>query len=59
MSAVPGDFMNRPVKRDEESRVHQQSDADDSGGAWWQWLAIGLLVGCWLAEATWCMERGY
>jgi hypothetical protein len=28
-------------------------------GTYWQWLAIGILVGCWLAEATWCIDRGF
>jgi len=57
MSAVPEDFMGRPVKREDEPRTHHESE--DSGGALWQWLAIGVLVGCWLAEATWCIEGGY
>jgi hypothetical protein len=51
--------MNHAVKRDEESRSAKESAASDSGGTFWQWLAIGLLVGCWLAEATWCIEAGY
>lgn len=58
MSAVPGHFMNRPAKRDAESRVEQESAAGESDGTFWQWLAIGLLVGCWLAEAAWCIEGG-
>jgi len=25
----------------------------------WQWLAIGVLVCCWIAEASLCAERGF
>jgi len=57
MSAVPEDFMQQPAKREEPPRAHQE--AEDSGGTFWQWLAIGLLLGCWLAEAAWCIEGGY
>jgi hypothetical protein len=51
--------MNHPAKPDPEPRTHGESSPEDSGGTFWQWLAIGLLVGCWLAEATWCIEGGY
>ena len=25
----------------------------------WQWFALGVLVFCWIAEATMCAERGF
>jgi hypothetical protein len=34
-------------------------DSDAPRTIFWQWLAIGVLVGCWLAEATWCIDRGF
>jgi hypothetical protein len=57
VSAVPGEIMCQRVKREEPPCAHPESE--DSGGTLWQWLAIGLLLGCWLAEATWCIEGGY
>lgn len=56
MSAVPEEFMRDPAKPGDASR--QEQAAEDSGGTFWQWLAIGVLVGCWLAEAAWCIEHG-
>jgi hypothetical protein len=25
----------------------------------WQWVAVGLLVLCWIAEAVMCADRGF
>lgn len=25
----------------------------------WQWFAVGVLLVCWIAEATLCAERGF
>jgi hypothetical protein len=38
------------------SLVPEAAKQDDSTGSLWQWLAIGILLGCWLAEAAWCIE---
>ena len=27
--------------------------------AFWHWFAVGVLVFCWIAEATMCAERGF
>ena len=54
MSATPEDFMQDPAKRRDQPPAHE-----DAGSSLWQWLAIGVLVGCWLAEATWCIDRGF
>jgi len=27
--------------------------------AFWQWFAVGVLVFCWVAEATLCAQRGF
>jgi hypothetical protein len=32
---------------------------DRSVQAFWQWLAIGVLAFCWLAEASLCAVRGF
>jgi hypothetical protein len=47
MSAVPGDFMREPA--DERDTTRPEDESRTSG---WQWLAIGVLLACWVAEAT-------
>jgi hypothetical protein len=32
---------------------------DERGSPLWHWLAIGILVICWIAEASMCAERGF
>jgi hypothetical protein len=62
MSAVPEDFMRGSTKSREGGSApveRPDPESEDSGGSFWQWLAIGVLIGCWLAEATWCMENGF
>lgn len=39
-------------------RETQDEEPGESAGSAWQWLAIGILLGCWLAEAAWCLEYG-
>ena len=41
------------------STADQKPAAEDDSSNLWQWLAIGVLIGCWLAEATWCIDRGF
>jgi hypothetical protein len=51
MSAVPEQLM---------SKQPQNPDPEDKAAdTFWQWFAIGVLVFCWLAEATMCAERGF
>lgn len=55
MSAVPGDFMREPADQRDSTRPDnpsRQSATDESRSGWWQWLAIGVLLACWLAEAN-------
>ena len=53
--------MRETAKRAEPriSATDQKQVAEDGGGTFWQWLAIGVLIGCWLAEAAWCIDRGF
>jgi hypothetical protein len=61
VSAVPEDFMSEPAK----DRGHREAEAagpeaeQEARGGTWQWLFIGILLACWLAEATLCAARGY
>jgi hypothetical protein len=32
---------------------------DHSLQVFWQWFAIGVLVFCWIAEASMCADRGF
>ena len=56
MSAVPGNFMRLP---DKESRRARQRAADDATQTFWLWFAVGVLLFCWIAEATMCAVRGF
>jgi hypothetical protein len=57
MSAVPGNFMRQLP--DEDSRRARQREADDATQAFWLWFAVGVLLFCWIAEATMCAVRGF
>jgi hypothetical protein len=61
MSAVPGDFMREPADERESTRpdnLPQQAEGEESRTGWWQWLAIAVLLVCWLAEASLCAGQG-
>ena len=61
MSAVPEDFMRDPASdRDLVRDKTAQTGAEkESRAGIWQWLFIGVLLACWLAEATLCAASGY
>ena len=42
-------------------REQKARDRDDQRGlqAFWQWFAVGVLLFCWIAEATLCAQRGF
>ena len=35
------------------------SENDDGQSIFWVWFALGVLLFCWIAEATMCAERGF
>ena len=41
----------------------QEAEAEAAAAAatqrFWQWFAVGVLVFCWIAEASMCAERGF
>jgi len=61
MSAVPDDFMRDPAKhRDlDRDKTAQTGAEQETRAGIWQWLFIGVLLACWLAEATLCTASGY
>jgi hypothetical protein len=55
MSAVPEEFMRDPgPKRDRPA-----DETQESSHSAWQWIAVVVLLLCWIAEATMCAERGF
>lgn len=46
----------RPRDREQHTRDH---DDDHGLQTFWQWFAVGVLLLCWIAEATLCAERGF
>jgi hypothetical protein len=56
VSAVPEEiFMHAPP----ELRESPQQPAEERADSFWGWLAIGMLVFCWIAEASMCAMRGF
>ncbi len=55
MSAVPEHFMNDASRENREPRMPNEDDQS----SFWHWFALGVLLFCWIAEATMCAERGF
>ena len=63
MSAVP-EFMDLPPPErvrltPVEPASPRRPDNDGSPQAFWHWFAVGVLLFCWIAEATLCAQRGF
>jgi hypothetical protein len=44
----------------EPDRDAQGVDADDEAqSSFWHWFALGVLLFCWIAEASMCADRGF
>lgn len=45
------------------TRIEERRDAEDDDGdriqSLWQWIAVGTLLFCWIAEASLCGQRGF
>ena len=61
MSAVPEDFMRDPTHPPEQDHDNREASGprEEGRSSAWQWLFIGVLLACWLAEATLCAGSGY
>ena len=43
-----------------ESREESATDRqEDTVQTLWHWFAVGLLLFCWIAEASMCADRGF
>jgi hypothetical protein len=61
MSAAPGRFMSESTGRREDRRdtMKEYAGEEDGQSIFWVWFALGVLIFCWIAEATMCAERGF
>ena len=53
MSAAPGTFEDR------RDRAPEHTEQEEGESSFWAWFALGVLLFCWIAEATMCAERGF
>jgi hypothetical protein len=53
--------MNRATECDERTpRAEATNEAsEDPVQTLWHWFAVGLLLFCWIAEASMCADRGF
>jgi len=61
MNAAPEYFMNEsPQTRDEQrDAAPGPATEDEPESIFWVWFALGVLMFCWIAEATMCAQRGF
>jgi hypothetical protein len=61
MSVARVHTMNEtPETREPQRDAAPGDDADDEAqSSFWFWFALGVLMFCWIAEATMCAERGF
>jgi len=61
MNAAPEYFMNesRGTRGERRDTGSDCSENDDGQSSFWVWFAVGVLLFCWIAEATMCAERGF
>ena len=58
MSAVPEDFMRERGEPSGRESPETSRPDDKPVAAFWQWIALGVLILCWVAEASLCAARG-
>ena len=61
MTAAHGQLMNESqITREERRDAAPDSRQNEDGQSiFWVWFALGVLMFCWMAEATMCAERGF
>jgi len=61
MNAAPEYFMNESqgTREDRRDTASDCAETEDGQSIFWVWFALGVLLFCWLAEATMCAERGF
>lgn len=53
--------MNADAKciMEQPSRFETRESDEESHSSFWHWFALGVLLFCWIAEASMCAERGF
>jgi hypothetical protein len=59
VSAVPEAFMRDPPKPQDRAQQHRAAEEESARETFWQWFAVGVLLLCWVAEATLCTQSGF
>jgi hypothetical protein len=49
----------RRESRERRATVPDPAAEEESRSAFWHWFAIGVLLFCWIAEASMCADRGF
>lgn len=52
MNAAPGHLTKRDA-------APEPATDEESDSAFWVWFALGVLMFCWIAEASMCAVRGF
>jgi hypothetical protein len=61
MSAMPeylGGHSHHRNSRPHEPIRHVEPE-DEPASTFWHWFAVGVLLFCWIAEASMCADRGF
>ncbi len=61
MNVAHGRLMNESPGTGEErcDTAPDRRESEDGQSIFWVWFALGVLMFCWVAEATMCAERGF
>jgi len=51
--------MSAAAGQDRRASAPDCSQGEDGQSIFWVWFALGVLIFCWVAEATMCAERGF
>ena len=51
--------MNTAPSCPKHDAAEEQAIDGEARTSFWHWFAIGVVVVCWIAEATMCAERGF
>jgi len=51
--------MSAATGQDRRASAPDCSRSEDGQSIFWVWFALGVLIFCWVAEATMCAERGF
>jgi hypothetical protein len=46
-------------RREAQGSQNQDEADDETHSPFWHWFAFGVLMFCWIAEASMCADRGF